>query len=223
MRIDKTEIIIGAGVFIVALAIVGGGLWWRYHGQQPARLSENSSKATSSPDTSLNQNGAGGLNVSGQASDLGQLGNNGSGNGQAQGGQTGTGDSRSSDRINPSSFDASNKYLNSKDALFRDIQKGTGAQLAAGHNASIYYKVWLTNGALVDHSPVSSGGQPQPYSFTLGAHQVIPGLEEGVYGMKVGGQRLVIVPPSVGYGPKGQGSVPPNSVMVFQVQLVNVK
>ncbi|HVX47748.1 MAG TPA: FKBP-type peptidyl-prolyl cis-trans isomerase [Candidatus Saccharimonadales bacterium] len=224
MRINKTEIIIGSGVLVAALMIVGGGLWWHAaHSRHTKQLSDNSSNAstTDNPNIALGQDSAG-LNVSGQASELGQLGNNSGG--QSQGGQGSNNNAGNSNSgINPASFSQYDKYQSSKDALFGDIQKGTGPQLTAGHGASIYYKVWLTNGALVDQSPLSSSGQPQPYSFTLGGHQVIPGLEEGVYGMKMGGQRLIIVPPAVGYGSKGQGSVPPGAVMVFQVQLVNVK
>ncbi len=169
---------------------------------------------------SLNQDDSskpGGLSVSGQADNLGQLG------GQGKGSQSGGGSSGSSSDINPATFSEYNKYQNNTDALFGDIQIGHGAQLNAGQKASIYYKAWLTNGALVDQSPVSSAGQPQPYSFTLGAHQVIPGLEEGIYGMKVGGKRLIIVPPAVGYGSQGQGAVPANAILVFQVQLLSVQ
>lgn len=224
MRATKREIIIGISAFAAALAIAGGGLWWHGHSQQKRQLSETAAKTTSNPNISLNQDDPGsGLSVSGQASNLGQLGT-GSGSGsQSQNGGNGSGGSGGSGGIDPSTFKQYDKYQNNKDALFGDIQAGSGAKLGAGQKAGIYYKVWLTNGTLVDQSPVSSSGQPQPFSFTMGAHQVIPGLEEGIFGMKAGGQRLVIVPPAVGYGSEGKGNVPPNAIMVFQIQLVSVR
>lgn len=162
---------------------------------------------------------SGGLSVSGQADSLGQLDNTDGNKGQSQN----SGSSSSGGDVNPATFSQYDKYKSSQNALFGEIQQGSGAQLAAGQKANIYYKVWLTNGALVDQSPVSSSGQPQPFAFTLGAHQVIPGLEQGVAGMKVGGKRLVIVPPAVGYGAQGQGSIPSNAVLVFEVQLVSAQ
>lgn len=208
----------GAGLLLAGLVI--GFLIW--HGGNSNKKQLSDAKQTVGNHTvSLDQGGAsskaGGLSVSGQADSLGQLEGNKSGQTQN------SGSSSSSSDVNPSNFSQYDKYQNNKDALFGDIQKGTGAQLAVGQKAGIYYKVWLTNGALVDQSPVSSSGQQQPFSFTLGAHQVIPGLEEGVYGMKVGGKRLIIVPPSVGYGAQGQGSIPPNAVLVFEVQLLSAQ
>jgi peptidylprolyl isomerase len=170
---------------------------------------------------SLNQalpsSDSGSLSVSGQASSLGQLGSK---DGQSQ--SSGNGSSSNGD-IDPASFGQYNKYQNSPSALFGEIQVGNGAALGVGQKASIYYKVWLANGALVDQSPVSAGGQPQPFSFTLGAHQVIPGLEQGIAGMKAGSKRLIIVPPVVGYGSQGRGNVPSNAVLIFEVQLLNVQ
>ncbi len=221
MRATKREIIIGVSAFAVALTMAGGGLWWHGHSQHNKQLSATAAKTTSNPNISLNQDDpSGGLSVSGQASNLGQLGTGGDNGGQSQNGGNGSGGSGS---VDASTFKQYEKYQNNKDALFGDIQAGSGAKLGAGQKASIYYKVWLTNGTLVDQSPVSSSGQPQPFNLTLGAHQVIPGLEEGIYGMKAGGKRLVIVPPAVGYGSKGQGAVPPNAILVFQVQLVSVQ
>jgi hypothetical protein len=220
MKTTKREVIIGTGSFLVALLIASGWLGWHNHQQHEKHLSNTAAKTTDNPNIALGQTDSdpGGLSVSGQASNLGQLGGNGS---QSQGSANGA--SSSAGGVDPSTFTQYDKYKNNKDALFGDIQAGNGPQLKAGQKANIYYKAWLTNGALVDRSPTSSSGQPQPYGFTLGAHQVIPGLEEGVYGMKAAGKRLIIVPPGVGYGSKGQGAVPPNAVLVFEVQLLNIR
>lgn len=169
-----------------------------------------------------------GLSVSGSsgASNLGQLGGSGGQNpsgGSANGSQGTHGSSSSSSAINPATFGEYEKYKGEAHALFGEIKAGTGDELTANKKAAVFYKGWLTNGKLFDESKPGADGKMQPFIFTLGAHQVIPGWEEALAGMKVGGSRLVIVPPAVGYGAQGQGSVPPNAVMVFQVQLVAVQ
>lgn len=215
MRDTNREIIIGLAGFMAALIIVGGGLWWHARASRHQLTGSQAAAAA----TQSAPSDASGLSVSGQASNLGQLGANAP-RGQSSGNGTGSG---SSSGVDPSTFGQYNKYQNNKDALFADITKGNGGTLAAGKQANVYYTVWLTDGTLVDRSPASSSGQPQPFSFTIGAHQVIPGLEEGVYGMLAGGERLVIVPPAVGYGAQGQGAIPPNAVLVFDIQLIGVQ
>lgn len=216
----KRKIILAAGVLLLIIVLAGTGLWWRHvHKKQLA----NGAQTVGNHLISLSQSSSaddGGLSVSGagSANDLGQLGGNQS---QSAGGNSGS--AGSSDGVDPSTFSQYDKYKDNKDALFGDIKVGSGTALGNNNKASIYYKGWLTNGALVDQSPVSSAGQPQPYAFTEGAHQVIPGMEEAMYGMKAGGTRLLIIPPAVGYGSLGQGAVPPNSVLVFEVQLISVQ
>ena len=90
---------------------------------------------------------------------------------------------------------------------------GEGAEAAAGNTAGVSYSGWLSNGALFDQ------GQ---FEFTLGANEVIPGFEQGVTGMKVGGTRLIIIPPELGYGANFIGSIPGGSILVFEVELVTV-
>jgi FKBP-type peptidyl-prolyl cis-trans isomerase len=113
------------------------------------------------------------------------------------------------------------KYLNGTSTAYADLQVGTGATITAGHQVAVYYKGWLTNGTLFDESKTDSSGQMQPFDFTYGASpsQVIAGWEDGLTGMKVGGVRFLVIPPSEGYGAAGQGSIPGNSVLIFQVQL----
>jgi FKBP-type peptidyl-prolyl cis-trans isomerase len=218
LRLTTRKKVFLASVCVISVALITGGLLW--HNQQ-SKKSQTAAKQTVGDHTiSLNQTSStensGGLSVRGQADSLGQL------NGNSKQSQNSGSNSSGSD-IDPSSLAQYDKYRDSQDALFGEIQAGTGAELAIGRKASIYYKVWLTNGALIDQSPVAANGQRQPFGFTLGAHQVILGLEQGVAGMKAGGKRLVIVPPSVGYGSQGQGNIPPNAVLVFEVQLVSVQ
>jgi FKBP-type peptidyl-prolyl cis-trans isomerase FkpA len=97
---------------------------------------------------------------------------------------------------------------------------GTGAEAKAGMTVTAHYHGTLTNGTVFDSS-VTRG---QPFSFKLGAGQVIKGWDEGIAGMKVGGKRRLTIPPELGYGARGAGGViPPNATLIFDVELVDVK
>lgn len=121
--------------------------------------------------------------------------------------------------LDPKNFAQYDKYKDGTSAMFGEVKVGTGQEAAAGKTLTVNYSGWLTNGVLFDQNV--SGGKP--FSFVLGAGSVIAGWEQGLAGMKVGGERLVIVPPSVGYGSAGQGLIPGNAVMVFDVKLLSVK
>ncbi len=101
-----------------------------------------------------------------------------------------------------------------------DLNEGTGAEAVSGKQVSVHYTGTLTDGSKFD----SSLDRGQPFDFLLGAGQVIQGWDQGVAGMKVGGQRRLTVPPEMGYGARGFPPViPPNSWLVFDVQLLDVK
>jgi hypothetical protein len=98
-----------------------------------------------------------------------------------------------------------------------DIVVGTGATAVAGNPVRVHYTGWLTSGEKFD----SSVDRGQPFSFPLGAGQVIKGWDEGVAGMKVGGKRQLRIPPELGYGARGAGGViPPNATLIFDVELL---
>jgi FKBP-type peptidyl-prolyl cis-trans isomerase len=96
---------------------------------------------------------------------------------------------------------------------------GTGAEAVAGRRVSVHYTGRLLTGRQFD----SSRERGQPFSFTLGAGQVIKGWELGVAGMKVGGKRRLVIPPHLAYGESGAGGlIPPNATLVFDVELLEV-
>ena len=99
-----------------------------------------------------------------------------------------------------------------------DVKVGTGAEAVAGKTVTVHYTGYLTNGIKFD----SSLDRGKPFPFTLGAGQVIKGWDEGVAGMKIGGQRRLIIPPQLGYGSQTYGPIPGNSQLIFDVQLLAV-
>ena len=101
-----------------------------------------------------------------------------------------------------------------------DTKVGTGAEAVTGKSVLVHYTGWLTNGTKFD----SSKDRNEPFSFQLGAGQVIKGWDQGVAGMKVGGIRKLTIPPNLGYGARGAGdAIPPNATLVFEVELLGVK
>ncbi len=107
---------------------------------------------------------------------------------------------------------------------YEDSTVGEGAEAAAGQNVSVHYTGWLQNddgskGKKFD----SSKDRGSPFSFALVAGQVIKGWDEGVQGMKIGGTRLLTIPSSLGYGPRGAGGViPGGATLIFEVDLLGV-
>ena len=101
-----------------------------------------------------------------------------------------------------------------------DIAVGTGAEAVAGKNVTVHYTGTLTDGTKFD----SSLDRGTPFTFSLGAGEVIRGWDQGIAGMKVGGKRKLAIPPSLGYGETGTGGViPPNATLIFEVELLKVE
>ncbi len=121
--------------------------------------------------------------------------------------------------------DAANQVIEMPDGLkYTDTKLGDGATAAAGDKVSVHYTGWLSKDGAKGAKFDSSVDRGQPFDFTLGAHQVIAGWDEGVAGMKVGGQRTLIIPPELGYGSRGAGGViPPNATLIFDVELLKVQ
>ncbi len=105
-----------------------------------------------------------------------------------------------------------------------DRVEGTGATATVGHDITVHYDGWLYDksspgfkGTMFDST---DGGAP--FSFTLGNGEVISGWDQGLIGMKVGGRRTLIIPAELGYGRPGNGPIPPNSALVFDIELLDV-
>ncbi len=96
---------------------------------------------------------------------------------------------------------------------YDDVEPGTGDPAASGQSVRVAYTGWLTSGAQFDSGE---------FAFLLGAGQVVPGFDEGVQGMRVGGIRRIIIPPELGYGNRGSGPVPPNAIMIFRIEVLSI-
>jgi FKBP-type peptidyl-prolyl cis-trans isomerase len=106
-----------------------------------------------------------------------------------------------------------------------DLIVGTGAEATNGKTLTVNYTLWLYSNSAVDHKgtqvQTTIGGSP--FAFVLGAGRVIAGWEQGVPGMKEGGRRKLVIPPSLGYGAAAQPGIPSNSTLVFEIDLVSVR
>lgn len=99
----------------------------------------------------------------------------------------------------------------------RDLVVGEGAEALAGKTIGVRYRGFLSNGTMFDSRTTGA------FSFELGSRQVIDGWEQGFSGMRVGGTRQLVIPPSLGYGSVANGPIPAGSVLVFTVELVSVR
>ncbi len=236
MEQNKKPIIVAVIVTAIVVAGLGaGGIAVHAQMNRKVVLNDGAGSISAADSVAANTNGvsaaqssAGSLSagVSSSAASLGQLGGSTSSGSQGtsqSGGSSSSGSSGASSAFDTATFAGYEKYKSDAKALFADVQVGTGTAVAAGSKVAVYYKGWLTNGQLFDQSRTGSDGKLQPFTFTMGGGQVINGWEQGIAGMKVGGVRLLIVPPSVGYGASAQGSIPANSVLVFEVQLLAVQ
>jgi FKBP-type peptidyl-prolyl cis-trans isomerase FkpA len=108
-----------------------------------------------------------------------------------------------------------------------DVTPGAGAEARPGMTVSVHYTGWLYNATAGDKKGKkfdSSKDRNEPFEFPLGAGQVIEGWDRGVAGMKVGGSRVLTIPPAMGYGARGAGgAIPPNATLLFEVELLGVR
>jgi FKBP-type peptidyl-prolyl cis-trans isomerase len=108
----------------------------------------------------------------------------------------------------------------SGDLVVKDLVVGNGKEVKKGSQATVHYTGTFANGVKFD----SSYDSGNPLQFNVGARQLIPGFDDGVIGMKVGGKRQLTIPPALAYGPEGRPPViPPNSTLIFTIEVVDVK
>ena len=100
-----------------------------------------------------------------------------------------------------------------------DTKEGTGPAVKSGDLIVIHYKGTLADGTTFD----SSYDRGEPFETTIGTGQVIEGWDKGIIGLKVGGKRKLTIPPTMGYGDRAAGSIPPNSTLIFEVELLEIK
>lgn len=106
---------------------------------------------------------------------------------------------------------------------FEDVVVGAGALASPGQHVTVHYTGWLYENGQAGAKFDSSKDRGDPFDFPLGAGHVIRGWDEGVAGMKVGGTRMLVIPPALGYGARGSGGViPPNATLLFEVELLEV-
>ena len=114
-----------------------------------------------------------------------------------------------------------NKEVTTASGLkYTDIKEGSGAVATNGKKVMVHYVGTLENGKVFD----SSLNTNQPLNFILGSGEMVPGFDEGILSMKVGGRRKLVIPPNLAWGSDGAGDViPPNSTVTFDVELLDVK
>ncbi len=115
------------------------------------------------------------------------------------------------------SSDVSNNNSNNNGVIINDVVVGKDAEVKQGQLVTVNYILSLSDGTVIQNSKDSGA----PFQFTLGAGDVIPGWEMGFAGMKVGGVRTITIPPELGYGANQVGPIPPNSTLVFTVELLD--
>lgn len=115
---------------------------------------------------------------------------------------------------------AQNEVVLKSGLKYVDVTEGKGAAAASGHDVTVHYTGTFPDGRKFD----SSVDRNEPFTFKLGAGQVIKGWDEGVAGMKIGGKRKLFIPSALGYGKRGAGSViPPDAELLFDVELLGVE
>lgn len=199
-------------LILIAMVVAVGVIIYKNSTKTPTKTAVKSAVKTNDK-TATPTNG---LSVDSNSLDLGQLNTNSSSDQSSK-------NSSTPKILDPSEFKQYESLVNENKLYKIDINIGTGDLAVAGKKVAVLYKGWLTNGQVFDQSSQNAEGKYEPLVFTPGAGQVIAGWEQGVVGMKVGGTRRLIIPPVGAYGPDGTDGIPPNSVLIFDIQLLEVE
>jgi len=125
--------------------------------------------------------------------------------------------------ISPVDFEQYEQFANLETAQYQDSVVGSGLITENGDTLAVLYKGWLTDGRLFDQSRTNEQNQLEPFIFKIGSGQVIQGWEMALVGMKEGGKRRLVIPSKFGYGEAGQDPIPPNAMLIFDIELVQVQ
>jgi len=211
-----------AVVVLVVLVLTGGVGYGLKHS------SKNNSAVTALAVSDINE--VGGLGVASaaktnepQATGLLGAGNSNAAEATLQSNVGQSGSSSPSQSYGPETFGVYDKQKDDQTGSYIDFEVGTGNIATSDKDVAMLYKGYLTNGQMFDQSRSDGNGKLQTFDFNLTNGAVIEGWKQTIVGMKVGGIRRLIIPPAVGYGASGNGPIPPNAVLVFDVQLVAVK
>lgn len=131
----------------------------------------------------------------------------------------GSSDSNDADDPAPRQVASADLTTTESGLQYYDFSVGDGAEATSGDRVTVHYRGWLTNGTMFD----ASYDRGEPFTFRLGAGQVIKGWDEGVVGMRVGGERRLRIPPELGYGDRGTGPIPGGATLLFDVELLEVE
>lgn len=121
--------------------------------------------------------------------------------------------------VNRNSSSGGTEVVTPSGLKYTDVAEGTGATTQNGQMLTVHYTGTLQNGTKFD----SSLDRGRPYQFRLGSGSVIKGWDEGLLGMKVGGKRKLVIPAALGYGARGTPNIPPNSTLLFDIELIDAK
>jgi peptidylprolyl isomerase len=118
----------------------------------------------------------------------------------------------------PQTVDEGDFTVTDSGLKYYDFEEGSGPEIEPSSQVLVDYTGWLEDGAMFD----SSVGK-QPFSLVVGTGSVIQGWDEGLQGMKLGGRRQLVIPAELAYGESGSGPIPPNAVLIFEVEIVDVQ
>ena len=121
--------------------------------------------------------------------------------------------------VNRNSSNGGTEVVTASGLRYTDVTEGTGPMTQNGQMLTVHYTGTLQNGTKFD----SSVDRGKPYEFRLGTGSVIKGWDEGLLGMKVGGKRKLVIPAALGYGARGTPNIPPNSTLLFDVEVIDAK
>jgi len=125
--------------------------------------------------------------------------------------------------VEPVATGSASPIMNTDKLIIQDEVVGTGIEAVSGKSVTVNYTGTLTDGTIFDSNTDPKFGHVEPFTFSLGAGQVIQGWDQGVAGMKIGGKRKLTIPASLGYGAQSVGTIPANSTLIFEVELLKVE